>query len=101
MKQKTKDIITEVIRWIAFLPVVCICILIGFNIGARLFAYSHLPYIVMRLIMLVIVFACVRPGVRLLMPKNKKLATILAVIITCVLAALYIALEIYIFTHGK
>ena len=101
MTEKTKNIIVEVIRWIAFVPVVFICIVIGFNIGVRLVECFRFPYVVDRVIILATVLGCVIPGARFLIPKHKKLATILAVMITVLLATWYLCVEIYIFTHGK
>ena len=95
MTEKTKNIITEVIRWIAFVPVVFICFVIGYSGGISLLQFiSKIIKIKLAfpLVIYIIVGAAGIFGARLLVPKHKVLATILAV----VLWALFVGTIVYV-----
>ena len=88
MNDRTKETIINTIRWVAFLPVECLCLVIGYAVAVNLLSFIDKFYRTGYLFHTIFIFAflavCTICGARIILPKHKSLATIFAIIL-CVL----------------
>lgn len=93
----TKEKIFNVIRWLAFLPLMALLFVIGYAGGADISEFMRKTFGIKIYILLLHVWlpgVLMIVGARLLVPKHKKLATWLAIILW-----LLVIIEISVLTY--